>query len=231
MAIPPVKALLFMKAHSERVRDKNIRPLCGRPLFHWIIMSLARSTYIQEIVINTDSELIARNAQENFDVTIHMRPDYLLNIHSNEAYQLMAYDLKHTDGDFFLQSHSTNPLLSTATINKAIETFFDQQEKDCLFSVTPVQKRYFYESGTAVNHDPDHLIKTQELPFLLEENSCIYLFSRNVFFKRKNRIGYHPLLFSMDRFESVDIDEEYDFFIAEAMMAKRLAALETEDGI
>jgi N-acylneuraminate cytidylyltransferase len=226
MIIPPVKALLFMKAHSERVCDKNIRPLCGRPLFHWIIESLSRSAYIQEIVINTDSKLIACDAQDNFDVTIHMRPDYLLNISNNEAYQLMAYDLKHTEGEFFLQTHSTNPLLRTATINKSIETFFSQQEYDSLFSVTPVQKRYFNESGTAVNHDPDHLIKTQELPFLLEENSCIYLFSREIFLERKNRIGHRPLLFPMDRFESVDIDEEYDFFMAEAMMVKRLTQQE-----
>lgn len=210
-----------MKGHSERVPGKNLRPLCGRPLFHWILKSLAACQYIQEIIINTDSEQIARGAQDHFNVTIHMRPEYLLNIHSNEAYQLMAYDLEHTDGEYFLQSHSTNPLLRTATIDRAIETFFEQSEYDSLFSVTPIQKRFFKEDGTAINHDPNHLIKTQHLPKLLEEDSCIYLFSRRVFFERENRIGYHPLLFPMDKFESVDIDEEYDFFLAEAMMNHR----------
>ena len=42
--IPSVKALIFMKAHSERVPGKNVRVLCGRPLFHWIMDSLKRSS-------------------------------------------------------------------------------------------------------------------------------------------------------------------------------------------
>ena len=82
-----------MKAYSERVAGKNMRPLNGRPLFHWIMDALHNSGVVSEIIINTDSEEIAKNAQNNFDVTIHMRPDYLLNIQSDEAYQIMAYDL------------------------------------------------------------------------------------------------------------------------------------------
>ena len=213
-----------MKKHSERVPEKNIRPLCGRTLFHWILESLSHSQHIKEIIINTDSEKIAEDASNNFKVTIHMRPDYLLHIQSDEAYQIMAYDLERTDGEYFLQSHSTNPLLRSETIDNAIESFFEQSEYDSLFSVTPVQKRFFWKDGSAINHDPENLIKTQELPIILEENSCIYLFSRTVFFERKNRLGNHPMLFPMNKFEAVDIDEEFDFAIAEALMTARLKA-------
>jgi N-acylneuraminate cytidylyltransferase len=66
------------------------------------------------------------------------------------------------------------------------------------------------------------LIRTQELPPLLEENSCIYIFSREVFTKRKNRIGYNPLLYPVNPYEAVDIDEMIDFDIAEYLMKKRL---------
>ena len=69
-----------MKAHSERVPGKNMRLLCGRPLFHWILEALNESNVADEIIINTDSEEIAENAQQYFDVTIHMRPEYLFNI-------------------------------------------------------------------------------------------------------------------------------------------------------
>ena len=211
-----------MKKHSERVPEKNIRPLCGRPLFHWILDSLSSSRYLSEIIINTDSEEIAEDAIKNFKVTIHMRPDYLLHIQSDEAYQIMAYDLGKIGGEFFIQSHSTNPLLRSETIDKAVESFFKQNECDSLFSVTPVQKRFFQKDGSAINHDPEKLIKTQELPIIFEENSCIYLFSRTVFFDRKNRLGHRPMLFPIDRFEAIDIDEEFDFAIAEALMTARL---------
>lgn len=223
MDIPEIKALLFMKHHSERVPRKNMRDFCGRPLFHWILDVLQKSKYISEIIINTDSEEIAENASKHFDVTIHMRPKYLLTITSNEASQIMAYDLSIMNGEHFLQTHSTNPLLKTVTIDRAVESYFENQEKhDSLFSVTPLQKRFFWEDGRAINHDPKNLIKTQELPFVYEENSCIYIFSRKVFDEVSNRIGRSPIMFPMDSYESVDIDEPFDFSIAEALMADRL---------
>ena len=213
-----------MKGYSERVPQKNVRDFFGRPLFHWIMDVLAESRHIGEIIINTDSDEIAESATSNFDVTIHMRPDHLLTITDNEPNLLMAHDLAISEGDWFLQTHSTNPLLRVATVNRAIETFFSSagSGKDSLFTVTPVQKRFFRQDGQAVNHDPDHLVKTQELPPLLEENSCIYLFNRKVFESRGNRIGARPLMFSIDPYEAVDIDNPVDFSIGEGIMRDRL---------
>jgi len=225
-SIPPIKALLFMKGHSERVPRKNMREFCGRPLFHWIMDVLAESRHIGEIIINTDSEEIAESASSNFNVTIHMRPEHLLTITSNEANLIMAHDLSITEGEWFLQTHSTNPLLLPATVDRAVETFFSAErgEHDSLFTVTPMQKRFYFSDGRAVNHDPEKLIKTQELPPIYEENSCIYMFSRTVFEERGNRIGANPMLLPMDPYEAVDIDEPIDWSIAEAMMQTRLDA-------
>ena len=217
-----IKALLFMKQHSERVSQKNIRIFAGKPLFHWILLELEKSKYISEIIINTDSEEIAKSAIENFNVTIHMRPEYLLKINSNEANLIMEYDLSITEGEYFFQTHSTNPLLKVETIDKSIEAFFSNNEYDSLFSVTPMQKRLFFESGNPINHETGKLIKTQELPTVYEENSCIYIFSRKSFVKNKNRIGQKPLLYPIDRIEAVDIDDMNDFIIAECIMKKRL---------
>ena len=138
------------------------------------------------------------------------------------TYQIMEYDLAQTEGDYFLQSHSTTPLVTSTTMDEAIETFFTQQEHDSLLSVTEIHSRYYWPDGRAVNHNPDALIRTQELPPLLEENSCIYIFSREVFASRKNRIGHKPLLYPINPYEAVDIDEMIDFEIAEFLMQKRL---------
>jgi N-acylneuraminate cytidylyltransferase len=220
--IQKVKALLFMKGHSERLPGKNLKPMCGRPLLQWIVESLSKSKYVEEIVLNTDDEEIAQKAQDGFNVTIHWRPDYLLNITSNEASQILAYDLSFMEGEHFLQTHSTNPLLKTETIDRAIETYFEKLgEYDSLFSVTSLQKRFYWPDGRPINHDPAHMIKTQELPIVYEENSCIYIFSRQVFEKYERRFGKKPYLFAMDPYESVDIDVSVDFSIAEALMSER----------
>lgn len=217
MKIPQVKALIFMKHHSVRVPKKNIRNFCGRPLFHWILQTLESSKYISEIIINTDSEEIASDAEKNFNVTIHMRPDYLLKIDSNEANQIMEHDLTLSEGEYFLQTHSTNPNLQVDTVNRAIEAFFANNEYDSLISVTPVRKRFYWPDGRPINHDPQSLIKTQDQTPLYEENSCIYIFSREGFTKHQNRIGANPLFFPIDAIEAGDIDEESDFVLAESV--------------
>ena len=211
-----------MKAHSERVPGKNMRLLNSRPLFHWIMDALNTSGVIDEIIINTDSDEIAENAKDHFDVTIHMRPEYLLNIQSDEPNQIMAYDLEKTKGKYFIQSHSTNPLLKGETIKSAVNKFFEIKDKfDSLFSVTPLQTRLYNEYYQAINHDQKKLIKTQDLLPVYEENSCIYIFSRSSFKKNRNRIGENPYLFAIDRFQAVDIDEEYDFLFVQSLLGNK----------
>lgn len=223
MDVPEVKALIFMKEHSERVPGKNVRPLCGRPLFHWIMDSLSSSAHIDEIIVNTDSARIAEDAERTFGATIHLRPDRLRG-DMVSALPLIEYDITNTTGEFFLQTHSTNPLLSAGTIDRAIEEFFGQAGHDSLFSVTPVTTRMYWADGRGINHDPGRLIRTQDLEPIYEENSALYIFSRSTFLERKNRIGHNPLMFVMDPAEAVDIDYEYDFTVAEALMARSIGA-------
>ncbi|SVA45301.1 uncharacterized protein METZ01_LOCUS98155 [marine metagenome] len=219
-SFPQTKALIFMKAHSERVPGKNMKKLFGRPLFHWILDSLSEAKYINEIIINTDANEIAESATSNYDVTIHMRPKYLLDIDGDEANQIIEYDLSKTNGEFFFQSHSTNPLLNADTIDSAIEEYF-HNKFDSLVSVTERHKRYFTLDGDPINHNPQNLVKTQHCKSIYEENSCMYIFSRKVFEKNVNRIGENPMLYPISSLESIDIDEPIDFEIAEFLMKRR----------
>lgn len=218
--IPPIKALVPMKGHSERVPDKNIRLLAGKPAFHWIMESLSKSKYIDEIIINTDSREIAKNATEHFKVTILERPDFLLG-DMVSIQPLIEYDLSQTTGDYYLQTHSTNPLVKTETIDRAIEAFFAQTEHDALFTVTPVQSRFYWPDGSAINHDPKHLIRTQDLEPIYEENSCFYIFSKETNHKTRNRLGSNPMMFPMESLEATDIDDMEDFYWAEYLLKRK----------
>jgi len=209
-----IKALVPMKGHSERVPSKNIRLIEGRPLFHWILESLSKSQYIDEIIINTDSDEIADNACTNFDVTILKRPEKLCGDMVSMS-PLIKYDISQTSGNLFLQTHSTNPLVKTETIDKAIETFYKLSDHDSLFTVTPMWTRIFWKDGRPINHDPDNLIRTQDLDPIYEENSCLYIISRDIFNQRENRLGFKPKMMAMDPIESIDIDEDHDFELAE----------------
>lgn len=214
-----IVALVPMKGHSERVPGKNMRLFCGRPLFHWVMMSLQRSKYISTIAIDTDSRAIAENALQYFDqVIIIDRPEALRGdfVSMND---IIAYDLSQIEGGHFLQTHSTNPLLTTTTIDRAVEYYFQHLETyDSLFSVTRHQARMYRQDGHPINHNPQELLRTQDLRPIYEENSNIYIFSRTSFTgSGKRRIGLRPYMFKMDKLEAVDIDEEQDFKLVEIL--------------
>lgn len=217
-----VKALVPMKKHSERVPNKNMKNFCGKPLYHKVIESLAESKYIREICINTDSKQIAEDAQSHFNnVRIIDRPEKLIGDHV-AMNDIIGYDITKLEGEHFLQTHSTNPLLTSDTIDSAIETYFEKLDKfDSLFSVNRLQTRLYWESGEPVNHNPDELLRTQDLPPLFEENSNIYIFSKSSFTKASNRrIGMKPFMLEMDNLESIDIDEPEDFMLAETLYSQ-----------
>lgn len=215
-----VTALVPMKENSTRVPDKNIRDLNGKPVCHWIIETLSKSKYIDEIIINTDSEKIV-NLVSNFDkVKVINRPKHLLGDEIS-IQPLIAHDIEFAKNELILQTHSTNPLLKHITIDDAIEKFIkNSKQYDALFSVTPFQQRFYYKDVTPINHNPKNLIQTQLLEPIYHENSCIYIFSRETNRKVKNRLGKNPMIYEMEHLESVDIDEMHDFLWAEFLISK-----------
>ena len=220
--MPSLVALVPMRHHSQRVPGKNYRPLAGKPLFHHIIETLLAVPEIGRVVVDTDSEPVMESLYQHFSqVVIIDRPEHLRadDVPMND---ILLHDTAQVGGDFYLQTHSTNPLLRPETVSRAIGTFLAAYpEKDSLFSVTRWQTRLYDQHGAAINHDPSVLIQTQDLPPVYEENSCLYLFTRQNLLERHHRIGVNPILFEIAPAEAWDIDEELDFEIAEFLMRRR----------
>ncbi|MDY0181282.1 acylneuraminate cytidylyltransferase family protein [Aliarcobacter skirrowii] len=219
-----IKALLPMKGNSQRVPNKNMRSFDGSPLYHSIVKSLLDSKYIDNVVINTDSELIARDAKKNFGdkIIIIDRPTEIQGdfVSMND---IIAYDLSKLDGEYFLQTHSTNPLLKSETIDKAIEKYFAGLDNfDSVFGVTKVQTRFYDKNAKAINHNPNELLRTQDLEPMYEENSNFYIFSKESFKEANSkRIGLKPQIFEVNKLEAIDIDEPEDFIMAEFLYKNR----------
>ena len=211
-----------MRHHSQRVPGKNYRPLAGKPLFQHILETLRAVPEIETVIVDTDSEPVMDGVRRLFpDVKLIARPEHLRadDVPMND---ILLYDTAQVQADFYLQTHSTNPLLKSETVSNAIQKFMAEYPKyDSLFSVTRLQTRLYFQDGRAINHNPLELIQTQDLPPVYEENSCIYLFTRENLERKKHRIGDSPLMFEIDAAEAWDIDEELDFEIADFLMRKR----------
>lgn len=222
MQFSRIAALVPMRHHSQRVPGKNFRELAGKPLYQHILETLLTCKEIDQVVVDTDSLVIQEGIGEKYpQVRVLVRPETLRadDVPMNE---ILAYDTSQVEADLYLQTHSTNPLLRAKTISIAIQRFQQQfPAYDSLFAVTRIRTRLWDALTRPINHNPAILLQTQDLPPIFEENSCFYLFTRDILLARRNRLGERPMMFEIPRTEAQDIDEEEDFLIADLLMRYR----------
>jgi CMP-N-acetylneuraminic acid synthetase len=214
-----IAALVPMRHHSQRVPGKNYRMIAGKPLYAHIIETLLLVPELSAVIVDTDSNEILEGLAKNYPtVTRLVRPDHLRgdDIPMNE---ILIHDTGEIQMDFYLQTHSTNPLLKPETISRGINELLDHfPTYDSMFGVTRRQVRLWDQLGRPINHNPAVLLQTQDLPPFYEENSCMYIFTRSHLTARRNRLGERPMMFEIDPLEAWDVDNEVDFNIAEMML-------------
>src|SRR3972149_4314779 len=154
---PRIVALVPVRDRSERVPGKNYRELAGKPL-------LQGCPEIADIVVDTDSDIIKKGVAEEFPTVLVLdRPEELRRgeIPMNT---ILMHDTELVPADFYLQTHSTNPLLRSQTISAAILAFIaNLATRDSLFGVTELRTRLYDQDGRSLNHDPRELLRTQDL--------------------------------------------------------------------
>ena len=217
-----MNALLFMKGKSERLPNKNIKLLDGKPLFFYVINSLLQVNEIERVCVDTDSEAIAELVKLHFPtdkVAVFDRPEHLKG-QLVTANDLIRGLLDKISGATFAQTHVTNPLLTPATIKRAMALYQHLRPGyDSLFTVTRHQSCFYNFKGEPLNHNPSEIARTQDLPPVYEDNSCLYLFDRECF-ELWGRVGLQPYMMEISKIEAIDIDTYEDWQITEAIKHK-----------
>jgi CMP-N-acetylneuraminic acid synthetase len=212
-----------MRHSSERVPGKNYRPFGdGRPLYQHVLDVLLGCSAIEKVVIDTDSPTIIEQCRVKYpSVLLIDRPAHLRD-GTTPMNEVLLHDMAQVPSRFYLQTHSTNPLITVATIDSAVQAFrANYPAYDSLFSVTPYKTRLWDQLCRPINHNSNILLRTQDLPPVFEENSCLYIFAGDILQESRNRLGRRPYMFQMSPWEALDIDEEINFRIAEVVYRER----------
>lgn len=222
-----IVALLPFKRHSQRIKDKNFKPFAGRPLFMWCLDTLLLIREINKVVINTDARelLLELGLKESSRIEIRGRKSEICGDFVSMN-QVIADDIANVPADVYIMTHATNPLLSRDTIEKALAKFFEitkNRTHDSLFTVNQHQARFYNKEGAPINHDPTNLIRTQELEPLFEENSNLYIFTQQSFKVTNSRIGRRPFMLETPLLESIDLDTQERWDLAEMIFRATLS--------
>ncbi len=214
-----IKALIPVRAGSERVKNKNIRPFAGSNLLEIKIKQLQQIDRLDGIIVNSDSDEMLEIAK-NFGVETFKRDIYYATseVSANQFYENIA---KNFTGDVILLSNVTSPLIKTETIIKLIDTFttLNTDNYDSLTTATDV-KEFLWENNQPLNYNPRQKPRSQDLPKILSLNHAIGIMDKHTMIKYKDIVGAKPLIIPIAKEEAIDIDNEIDFEFAEFMYKK-----------
>lgn len=234
-----ILALIPARAGSERVPNKNILPLNGKPLISYTIEAALNSKHINRIIVTTDSEEILAISKAYGAEVPFLRPASIAQKDSTEM-QFFEHALEWLETnesyepDFIVLLYPTSPFRTTESIDKAIEEILKHPEADSLRSVKLCSEHPHKMWIRDVNYlkpfvetdiPNSHTLSYQLLPTIYIQNASIYITKPVTIRVKKSPTGDVIIPFIMNEEESIDINNPIDFALAEAVMNLRIESV------
>lgn len=206
-------AIVPMKLKNRRLPQKNIKCFTnGNPLCYYILSTLLKVESIDEVYVYCSNPNIQKYIPESVK---YLQRSVFLDQDTtkmNEVLQCFASDVP---ADIYVMTHTTAPFISKESIEEGIQSVLDG-EYDSAFAAKKLQD-FLWKDGAPFNYELNNIPRTQDLPALYEETSGFYIYRREVMTKLNRRIGEKPFIVEVGEIESIDIDENEDFVIADAI--------------
>ena len=210
-----IKALIPVRAGSVRVKNKNIRPFAGSTLLEVKIRQLLRIKELDGVIVNSESDEMLEIARAAGAETVK-REDYFASstVPINEVYRNIA---ENFNADVMVYANCTNPLLKDESVSNCIRAFNEMSGEFDSLNTAHLIKEFLWLDGKAINYDPSHMPKSQNLPDIMALNFAVNIIRRTDILAAGSIVGRHPRLFPIDQLEATDIDNECDFIFAETI--------------
>lgn len=212
-----VAAFLPAKGSSERVDNKNLRLLDGKPLFLHTLEKLMACRFIDEVFLDTESDEMIEMARDT-GCSI-MRRDPGLATNRTDGNRLFLNEVAHTDADIVLQLLCTSPFIEVATIERAVTALRQDVAYDSAVLIRR-DKQYLWKDGRPA-YDQDNIPNSSTLEDTVIETMGLYVVRADAARRLKRRIGDRPLLLDATPLEAIDLNWPEDLELANLIAAGR----------
>lgn len=212
-----VVAFVPAKGSSERIENKNLRILDGKPLFLRQIEKLCSLDFIDEVYLDTES-------QELIDLASHtgckiLKRDPNLATNKTDGNRLFYNEVSQVEADIYIQILCTSPFIKGETIKKGIDVLKEGTKHDSVVFVKR-EKQYTWNAETEkTNYNLDDIPNSFTLPDTIIETMGLYIVSAAAAKGLKKRIGKAPFLLEASAIEAVDVNYPDDFELANFIAA------------
>jgi len=226
-----VVCVIPARGGSKGVPRKNIKPFAGKPLIAYTIEQSLQSEYIDRTIVSTEDREIANISRQYGAQVPFMRPDDLAGD------QVATVDvLLHTinwleeedkyNFDILVLLHTTTPLRAVKDIDSCIRLLVEEKADD-VFSVTEAHRNPYFNMVEEGSDGFVRLVKEglysarQFAPKVYDMNASIYVWWKNILKEEKKIFLKKSKAYVMPKERSIDIDDDFDFKIAEFLCMNR----------
>jgi N-acylneuraminate cytidylyltransferase len=210
-----VTAVLPIRKGSKSIPDKNIRTFAGRPLFHWQLLALLGCKKIDEVWILTDYELNHPAFNIKHDKLFFFERSAEVSTDDSSTEDTVLEFTKTISTDLLIIAQATNPFVTNKDYCEAIETFRNNHCSS-LLSVSKTKRFFWNITGKPLNYDFHKRPRRQNFEsYIYVENGAFYIVKGVMFRNFQNRLVYPVEMYIMPEYTSIEIDEEYDWELAE----------------
>ena len=212
-----MKSAVFLpaKSSSDRIENKNLRPLDGKPLFLHTLEKLITSGVFDEVWLDTDSPAIAQMAV--YTGCKVMIRDASLATNKTDGHKLLVNEALQTDADLIAQVLCTSPFISRETMKNAVDTLKNSSAYDSAVLVRN-ERFYFWNAGRPA-YDLTRIPNSVDLPISTFETMGFYLIRREVALSLARRIGERVLQLPATPLEAIDVNWPEDLEVANLIAA------------
>lgn len=218
-------AFIPVRGGSKSIPLKNIKPFCGKPLVCWNIEALEECSYVDEIIVATDSDVIEQVVHElQYTKTrVYRRlAENACDTASTESVMLEYIHYANLASEtIFMLVQATSPLTQRFHFSEALQQYIQGKFDSMLTCVR--NKRFFWNAdGTSMNYDYRHRPRRQEFDGMLMENGAFYINTVANILQSRNRLSGRIGIYEMPEYTSFEIDEPDDWQVMENLMRKHI---------
>ncbi|MGQ0473433.1 cytidylyltransferase domain-containing protein [Acinetobacter sp. FDAARGOS_724] len=221
-------AFIFARGGSKGLPGKNIKPLAGKPLLQYSIDTALASDLIEQVFVSTDDQAIAQVAIEGGAILIE-RPVELATDQSPEWLSwrhAVEWATEHYGSfDGFVSLPVTSPLRSQEDVEAAILKR-QAETADICIAVTPASRSPYFnmvkynEAGFVelVNQPEGEVSRRQDAPKVFDITTVVYATTPEFVLNNYGLFSGKVASIEVPKARAVDIDDIYDFRLAEAII-------------
>lgn len=209
-------AFVPIRLNSKRVVGKNLKMLGDKPLMRYILDILKEVSQIDEVYVYCSQESIMQYLPSGVKF---LKRDTSLDSDETLGKDIYEAFTKEVDADIYVLAHTTSPFIEPATIEKALNEVISGRH-DSSFSAQKIQT-FAWFNGKPLNYELTDIPRTQTIEPVYYETSAFYIFRREVWSEKQQRIGDNPYISVVNQIEGIDIDYPEDFEFAQKIIEKQ----------